>query len=375
MTVPRDYGFTEDQQLLKTSVQRFVRDREPLAALRPTFAGTEDPHVGSTRFGFYDTAAWQEMTSLGWQSLAVPAARGGADMGLVSAVAMVEEIGAGAVPSPLNVTIETSFLLREMDSNEAGEVLVRIAGGEAVTWGYLNSTGDPDVDASAVTEKDGTLNGSVHFVQDLQKCRAVVLAARRAGQTAWFVVDVDAAGVTTKHDRIVDLTRDQGTLVLDSAPAAQLTPYRDDDPVFARARPALLTLTAADIAGAAEWMLQTTAEYAKTRVQFDRPIGFFQAVKHPLVDVMVCVDETRSLVYAAAAVFDHDRANAVPAALLAKASASDTAEFAANRGTQLHGGIGFTWESDVQMYHKRLIHGQHLLGDGMACRAELGEWL
>ena len=100
-----------------------------------------------------------------------------------------------------------------------------------------------------------------------------------------------------------------------------------------------------------------------------------QAVKHPLVDVMLSVDETRSLVYAAAAAFDHDRANALPAALLAKASASDTAEFTANRGTQLHGGIGFTWESDVQIYHKRLIHSQHLLADGMACRAELGEWL
>ncbi len=296
-------------------------------------------------------------------------------MGLVSAVALIEEIGAGALPSPLNVTIETSFLLREMESAEADSVMARIVAGEPATWGYLNASGDRDVDTSTVTEAGGSLSGSVHFVQDPQKCRAAVLAARREGQTAWFVVDIDAPGVTAKRDRIVDLTRDQGTLVLDNVAARQLTPYRVDDETFARARPALLTLAAADIAGAAEWMLQTTAEYAKTRVQFDRPIGFFQAVKHPLVDVMVSVDETRSLVYAAAAVFDHDRANALPAALLAKASASDTAEFVANRGTQLHGGIGFTWESDVQIYHKRLIHSQHLLGDGMACRAELGEWL
>ena len=144
---------------------------------------------------------------------------------------------------------------------------------------------------------------------------------------------------------------------------------------FQKALPALLTLTTADIAGAAEWQLQTTAEYAKVRSQFDRPIGFFQAVKHPIVDMMITADETRSLVYQAAAAFDFEPEDAARCAHLAKSSASDTAEFCANRSTQLHGGIGFTWEADVQIYHKRQMHSQFLFGDGIWQRAKLAELL
>ena len=129
------------------------------------------------------------------------------------------------------------------------------------------------------------------------------------------------------------------------------------------------------IAGSSEWLLQTTAEYAQIRTQFDRPIGFFQAVKHPVVNMMILADQTRSLVYAAACAYDTDSAAAHRAAHLAKSSASDTAEFCANRATQLHGGIGFTWEHDVQIYHKRLIHSQHLYGDGVWHREQASNYL
>lgn len=375
MAVPRDYAYDEEQEMLKSAVKRFVSDIEPLSSLRSSLAGTEDPHLGDTRLGYFDLDAWARMTSLGWQALALPEQAGGADMGLVSAVAVVEEIGFGAMPSPLGVTLESSFLLREMNSEAALEVSRRIVDGEAVTWGFMTSEGSLDVSVNGVQENEGVLKGAVHFVQDLQKCKALLLPATNSGRTAWFVVELDSPGTSTKRDRIVDLTRDQGSVLFENVQATQLSDYLPDNQVYQRARPALLTLISADIAGSAEWMLQTTVEYAKTRIQFDRPIGFFQAVKHPLVDVMVHIDGTRSLVYAAAATFDHEREGALPAALSAKASASETAEFSANRGTQLHGGIGFTWESDVQIYHKRLIHSQHLLGDGMHHRRELAALL
>ena len=375
MAVPRDYAYEEEQEMLKSAVKRFVSDIEPLSSLRSSLAGTEDPHLGETRLGYFDVDAWAKMTSLGWQALALPEQAGGAGMGLVSAVAVVEEIGFGAMPSPLSVTLESSFLLREMNSEAALMVSRRILDGEAVTWGFMTSEGSLDVSANGVQENEGVLNGAVHFVQDIQKCKALLLPATNSGKTAWFVVDLDSPGTSIKRDRIVDLTRDQGTVLLENVHATQLSDYLPDNQVYQRARPALLTLISADIAGSAEWMLQTTVEYAKTRIQFDRPIGFFQAVKHPLVDVMIHIDGTRSLVYAAAATFDHERERALPAALLAKASASETAEFSANRGTQLHGGIGFTWESDIQIYHKRLIHSQHLLGDGMHHRRELAALL
>ena len=370
---PKDFGYGEEQDMLKTAAQRFIADQNPLEKLRKAISGSEDPYLGSERPPYFDTEAWQEMGALGWSALAVPERCGGAEMGLVTAVALAEEVGAAAMPTPLSTTLQSTFLLSAMASAESDALLTRIAEGAAVTWGASNAAGSLNITDTSVRCDGERLSGTVHLVQDLAKSGTVVVAASEGAGVSWHAVDVSAEGVEAHADRIVDLTRDQGRLELDGALSQRLTSAADGTTAYDRALPALLTLAAADIAGAAEWMLQTTAEYAKTRVQFDRPIGFFQAVKHPVVDMMISADQTRSLVYAAASAFDHNPADALRLARLAKSSASDTAEFCANRGTQLHGGIGFTWESDVQIYHKRLIHTQHWLGDGVAQRAALAE--
>ncbi|MFN8543778.1 MAG: acyl-CoA dehydrogenase family protein [Candidatus Binatia bacterium] len=175
-------------------------------------------------------------------------------------------------------------------------------------------------------------------------------------------------------DRIVDLTRDQATLVFDGVAvdaAAVVAPEGCGAAALETALPAILTLLAADLCGAGEWQLQTTAEYARTRVQFERPIGFFQAVKHPIVNMMIGVDRARSLTYAAACAVDHEPADALRLARMAKAAASDAAAFASDRSVQLHGGIGFTWECDVQLYFKRQKHTEQLFGGGVHQRARL----
>src|SRR5690606_29865231 len=125
-----------------------------------------------------------------------------------------------------------------------------------------------------------------------------------------------------------------------------------------RAVPAMLVIVAADLCGAAEWQLQTTAEYARVRTQFDHPLGFFQAVKHPIVNAMIDIDRARSLVYAAACEIDSGEATAEIAARMAKSAASDAAAFVSGRSVQLHGGIGFTWECDLHIYFKRQMHNQ-----------------
>jgi alkylation response protein AidB-like acyl-CoA dehydrogenase len=176
-------------------------------------------------------------------------------------------------------------------------------------------------------------------------------------------------------DAIVDLTRDQGRLSLEAVPAIEIAPPGAAAAAIAAAEPALFTLVAADLCGAAEWLLQTTAEYARVRQQFDRQIGFFQAVKHPLVDAMIAIDGARSHVYNAAAAIDHDPAAALRAAHMAKAAASDAATFGASRAVQFHGGIGFTWECYVQVYFKRQLHNASLFGDAAWHRACLAEVL
>ena len=131
----------------------------------------------------------------------------------------------------------------------------------------------------------------------------------------------------------------------------------------------------ADLCGASEWLLQATVEYAKERVQFDRPIGFFQAVKHPLVDAMVEIDRARSLLYSACAEIHAGTDRAEYAARMAKSAASDAAAFMSDRAIQLHGGIGFTWEYGLHIYFKRNLHNQALYGDGVHHRAKLADIL
>ena len=375
MTQARDFGFGEEQQMLKEASLRFMQDKEPLVHLRKHTAGTEDPYLGAERPGVYDEDAWQEMVQLGWTALAVPEAAGGAGMGLVTAVGVMEEIGRAAMPTPLASTLLATFVLREAGTDAAGSWLGKIAAGSSAAIAIYGEEGSLQADATDVVVTDGSLSGTSYFVQDLQKVDFLVVAARHDDGVGLYCLEIDAVGVSCHADRIVDMTRDQGRVSFDGAAAECVAAPGEGAEVLHRSLPALLTLAAADIAGGCEWLLQTTADYAKVRVQFDRPIGFFQAVKHPIVNMMIAVDETRSLVYNAACAYDMDPEDAHRCAYLAKSSASDTAEFCANRGTQLHGGIGFTWEVDVQIYHKRQMHSQQLFGDGVWQRQQLAALL
>jgi alkylation response protein AidB-like acyl-CoA dehydrogenase len=375
MSQPRDFGFDEETGMLKDAARRFFDEKEPVTQLRPHIEGTEDPYRGRERDGWYDPDSWREMIELGWHLLAVPEAAGGIGMGLVAAVAIQEEIGRAACPTPLTNTLQSIFVLREAgaDAPGADAQLSEIAGGASMGLALLGEDGSLALDATDVSAAGTRLTGTSWYVQDPQKMDGFLVAAKSDAGLGLYAVAADA--VEIRRDRIVDLTRDQGRLVMDGVEAEIVAEPGSGEAVLARALPAVLTLVAADIAGAAEWQLQTTAEYAKVREQFDRPIGFFQAVKHPIVNMMIAADETRSLVYNAACAYDSDPDDALRCARLAKASASDTASFCSNRSTQLHGGIGFTWEADVQVYHKRQMHNQFLFGDGAWHRQKLGDLL
>ncbi len=370
MSQPRDFGFDEDIAMLKDGARRFFDEKQTLTRLHAHLKGTEDPHRGAPREPWYDADAWREIVDLGWHMVCVPEAEGGIGLGLVAAVALQEEIGLAACPTPLTNTLQSTFVLRAAG---ASAQLKRIVAGDRLALALYGEDGSLEADTSDVHVQGDRLTGTSWYVQDAAIADGFIVAARADNGLGLYFVSADA--VEIKPDRIVDLTRDQARVVFDDVAAECIAPPGDGARVLADALPALLTLTAADIAGAAEWQLQATAEYARTRVQFDRPIGFFQAVKHPIVDMMIATDQTRSLVYNAAAAFDHDPQDALRCARLAKSSASDTAEFCANRSTQLHGGIGFTWEMDVQIYHKRQIHSQFLYGDGPWQRARLAELL
>jgi len=370
MTQPDNFGFGEEAAMLKQSARKFFKEHFPTDKLHRMVAS--DPNPERMSDSIWERVLWQQMVELGWTSLAVPESVGGIGMPLVAVAGLVEELGRAAFPCPLLPTLNATYLLAACDRG-AETALGEIAEGKTASLAMTNRQGSWSAADTDVSCAQGKLNGTAWFVQDARKVdRLLVSAQTSAGQGLYWVA-TDAAGVNVRPDAIIDLTRDQAHVSFDNVVADEVT----DDGLAAleKAMPAIWTLLAADITGAAEWQLQTTVEYANTRQQFEHPLGFFQAVKHPLVDVMVMIDQCKSLVYNAACAFDTQPARAVEAAHMAKASASETAAYASSRSVQYHGGIGFTWECFVHLYFKRQKHSQLLYGDAAWHRAQLANLL
>lgn len=247
MTQPRDFGFNDEIGMLKDAARRFFDEKQPVTQLRPQLKGTEDPHRGTERTGWYDRATWQEMIDLGWHMVAVPEAAGGIGMGLVAAVAIQEEIGRAACPTPLTSTLQATFVLREANADAH---LARIAEGTSMALAMYGEDGSLTTDSTDVRAAGNRLTGTSWYVQDAQKVDGFIVAARAdAGVGLYYV---PSAAVELRRDRIVDLTRDQSRVVLNGVEAEVVAEPGQGEAVLARSLPALLTLMSADMAGAAE---------------------------------------------------------------------------------------------------------------------------
>ena len=376
----KDFGFGADEELLRDVARKFLAESLPVEKLRRLVA--VDPEAAYERGERppWDEGLWKQIVELGWPGLAVPEEAGGAGFKRVGIAALVEQVGRHALPSPLIATLNATFALRAARGEAARAWLARIADGLAASLAITNADGSWEPEDCGVTAQDApdglVLSGRAHFVQDAFKADVFVTTARRGSEILLCLVPSDAAGLSLHQDHIHDLTRDQATLHFDGVrvPAEHVV---DEDGAAAlrRAWPEILVIVAADLCGTSEWQLQTTVQYAKQRVQFDHPLGFFQAVKHPLVDAMLAIDRGRSLLYDAASAIDQGDPGAEIAARMAKSAASDAAAFVSGRSVQLHGGVGFTWECDVHLFFKRSLHNQALYGDGPHQRRRLADLL
>lgn len=370
MTQPDNFGFGEEAALLKDSARKFLADNFATDKLHRMVASDHNPERMSACA--WDCDLWQQMVDLGWTSLAVPESAGGLGMPAVAVAGLVEELGRAAFPCPLLATLNATYVLAACGSG--GETaLADIAEGLTASLAITNSQGSWAAADTDVQSAQGVLNGTAWFVQDARKVDRLLVSAQTSSGLSLYWVATDAAGVTVVPDAIVDLTRDQAHVRFDNAQAQEVT--AKGLAALQQAMPAIWTLLAADVTGAAEWQLQTTVEYVNTRQQFEHPLGFFQAVKHPLVDVMVLIDQCKSLVYNAACAIDTDPGRAAEFAHMAKASASECAAFASGRSVQYHGGIGFTWECFIHLYFKRQKHSQLLWGDAAWHREQLANIL
>lgn len=377
MAQPRDFGFGVEETMLKDEARRFFNKNCDDSALMDLVGGNSDPQRAPECL--WDKKLWKKVVELGWAALAVPEDAGGIGMSVVAVAALIEEAGRAAYPSPLNATINATYVLAACKTDDANTALAEIEEGKTVSLAMTNKQGSwesADTDVAASGSGSVTLDGAAWFVQDAGKVDCFLVKAASDAGVGLYVVPADAPGVTIIPDSIIDLTRDQArvefkSVAVDSAAVA--AEAGTGDVAVDAALPAIHTMIAADMCGAGEWQLQTTAEYARTRVQYDHAIGFFQAVKHPIVNMMIMIDHTRSLVYNAACAIDHEPEQAAMFAHMAKASASDMAEFASSRSVQFHGGMGFTWECFIHLHFKRQLHNQVLYGDPAYHRAKLAD--
>jgi alkylation response protein AidB-like acyl-CoA dehydrogenase len=377
---PMDFGFGEDEAMLRDMARKLLGERLPLEKLRMLVAQAPGPIYDEGERAPWDRKLWAEIVELGWTGLAVGEAEGGSDVSVAGIAGMVEEVGRHGLPSPLIPTLMVSRVLRAAGGDVAGQLLKRIAGGATASLAITNSRGswEPGDAPLLATDDAGNLllHGDARFVQDAFKADFMLASARIGSEVVLCAVEAGSSGLRLEADHIHDLTRDQASLHFDGVrlgTAAIVS--REGAAVLRAAWPSLLVLVSADLCGASERLLQTTVDYAKERVQFDRPIGFFQAVKHPLVDAMVEIDRARSLLYYAAAEIDAASDRMEIAARMAKSAASDAAAFISDRAVQLHGGIGFTWEYGLHIHFKRNLHNQALFGDGVHHRKKLADLL
>jgi alkylation response protein AidB-like acyl-CoA dehydrogenase len=356
-----DWVYSEEQEELGRTVRRFLRERQPMPAVR---------QVMETEAG-YDPAVWRQLAGqLGLVALGIPEEYGGAGFGQVELGIVLRELGHGLYPGPYfgSAVLAANALVRAGDEAAKKDLLPGIASGETIgTLAWVEDAGRWDLDAvsmMAATDGEGhTLTGRKNFVIDGQVAGLILVAARTAAGLSLFAVAADAPGLSRAPLPALDPTRRLARLDFDNVPASLIgTEGAAAAGLTAALRLAAVALAAEQIGGA-DACLRMSVAYAKERVQFGRPIGSFQAVKHKLADMHMEIELAKSAVLRAAWAADHEPAELPAAASLAKAYASEAYWRAAVETIQVHGGIGFTWEHDPHLYFKRAKTSQVLLGD------------
>ncbi len=356
-----NFAFSEEQEELRRSLRRFLDDKAPVGEVR---------RLMETDKG-YDPAVWEQMGSqLGLQGLAIPEDLGGSGFGHVELTVVFEELGRSlaCVPYFSTVALGANALLASGDDPVARELLPAIASGASVaTLAYTEDSGRWDLDGIALQASrrgDGwVLDGHKMFVIDGNSANVILVAARTPGGVSMLAVDGDAPGLTRTPLATMDQTRKQARLEFSATPGRLVGPEGGAGPAVVRALQLAAVALAAEQVGGAQRCLDMAVDYAKSRIQFGRPIGSFQAIKHKCADMLLEVESAKSAAYYAGWCAAESPEELPVVSSLAKSYCSEAYFHAAAENIQIHGGIGFTWEHDAHLYFKRAKSSELILGD------------
>jgi len=367
------FELTETQRTLKNTVRKFLASECPMAEVR---------RLMETDTAF-DAALWKKMAEQGWMGMLIPEQYGGFGMGMVDMAATLEEMGRALLPGPFFSTVLMAGALIESAGNEAQKqkYLGAIARGEAraaVAFTEHPPTPGPEgVHMKAKPAAGGyLLDGTKLFVADAAVADFIAVIARVENELAVLVVPRGTPGVTITPMSSIDFTRKAYEVRFESATVPSENMLASGPAAIAalgRGRAIATAGLVAEMTGGMQRLLEITVEYAKTRKQFGRPIGQFQAVQHQCADMLVYTESSRSAAYYAAYAIQENIPEAKLAVSVAKAYASEAYRETGNRAIQVHGGMGFTWENDAHLYYRRAKVSEQTFGDAAFHREQIAK--
>jgi alkylation response protein AidB-like acyl-CoA dehydrogenase len=355
-----DFELSDDQRLLKDNARNVLESEWPTARVRELM----DHPTG------VDEHLWKQMGELGWLGMRIPEVCGGSGLSLTDLVPLAEEFGRALVSGPFTATaVSAAAMLRVAGGDLAQTLLSSIAAGTSLVVPALDepasNRAEGDVQTQAVViQGQYQLSGTKLFAPHADVANHLIVSARTSpwggpyAGISLFVVPRQAEGVTLTPLQTIDATWRLFEVELDKVrvdAAALLGTLNGALPLLETAQQETRLMRSAEATGVAERALEMATAYAKERVAFGQPIGSYQAIQHKLVDMLVEVENARSLVYYAAWALDDGNAEAAQAVAMAKAYSADIAWNVTTNAIQVYGGIGFTWECDLHLYHRRAL--------------------
>jgi alkylation response protein AidB-like acyl-CoA dehydrogenase len=350
------FGLNESQEFLRDSARKFLAGECPMTEVR---------RLMETDTAF-DPALWAKLAEQGYTGIIFPEEFGGVGLGIVELILLTEEAGRALLPGPFfsTVVMAGSLLDALATKDQKKKYLAPICRGEArAAVAFLEPEGGWDLSDVRLTAVNERLQGEKLFVPDAAIADWILVVA----ENGVFLVDSKAPGTRVAPMQGMDLTRKLYSVQFDNTPAEKI----GETAGLARPRAIATVALAAELVGGMQRTLDITVEYAKTRQQFGKPIGIFQAVQHQCADMYLETESARSAVYYAAWALQHHAPDAAAAVSIAKLYASDASRTVGNRGLQVHGGMGFTWENDVHLYYRRAKASETMFGDAAFHRERL----
>jgi len=358
-----DFGFTPQQEMIRNEAAAFLSQECPMPLVRELMV-TQHGHSESL---------WDKMASMGWVGLMFPEQYDGVGLSFVELSILMEQMGAVLMPGPYFSTVVLAglTLLESASDSQKERWLTPLASGNLkATLALTEPDGRWTVSRPRVTaERDGKdylISGTKLFVPDAQIADLIIcVAAARGSGKDWMLVavDRDTEGLTITPLKTMDQTRRLYEVSFERVRIGRDRVLEGSHSALERVLDRATIALSAQMIGGAQRVLEMCVEFSKTRIQFGRPIGSFQAIQHRCADMLLLVESARSAVYAAACNAAENKGETGLLASIAKAYTNDAYSWIAGEGIQIHGGMGFTFEHDAHLYFKRAKADEFTFGD------------